>query len=229
MENFNGLLSLIFASIELVIILLIYFRAERNEINLLSIALMCLLFSYQLIEFLICGLDMRTSLFAYLALLAVTFMPPLCLYITLRFWGFNKYFPSLIFLPAIFFSVFYLFVIEEFVITSCTVVYATYNYPLGFLYGIFYYVPVLATMIILGFKSYITKNSTIIKNSKILFWGYTITFIPGFIFTRIVPGMLEAAESVLCSFAFILFMFISYFVLKNKNLPHVSKPSINNY
>jgi hypothetical protein len=29
--------------------------------------------------------------------------------------------------------------------------------------------------------------------------------------------MLEAAESVLCSFAFILFLFISYFVLKNQN------------
>lgn len=222
MENLNGLLSLIFASIELVAILLIYFSAERNKINILSIALMWLLFSYQFIEFLICGAALRTSLFAYLALFTVSFMPPLSLFIALRLWNYNSRIYSLIFLPAVFFTIYYLFVVDEFVVTSCTVIYATYNYPLGFLYGIFYYLPVLATMIILGYKSYTTENSTIIKNSKILFWGFTITFIPGFIFTRIIPGMLEAAESVLCSFAFILFMFISYFVLKNKNLPDES-------
>ena len=216
MENLNGLLSLIFAAIELIIILFVFFRAERNRINLLSISLMFLLFAYQFIEFLICGLDMRTSLFAYLALLSVTFMPPLCLYITLRFWDFNKYYLLLVFSPAIFFSVYYLFMVEEFIVTSCTVVYATYNYPLGFLYGLFYYLPILATIIFLGYKSYIANVGIKTQISKNLFWGYFITFIPGFIFTRVVPGMLEAAESILCTFAFILFLFITFFVLKNK-------------
>lgn len=217
MEKLNGLLSLFFASIELVIILLVFFRAEKSKINLLLIYLMLLLFAYQFIEFLICGLDFRTSLFAYFALLAVTFMPPLSLFITLRLWNYSNRFYNAIFLPAILFSIYYLFVVEEFAVTSCTVVYATYNYPLGFLYGLFYYLPVLATMLILGYNSYTNKIRTKTNLSKVLFWGFTITFIPGFIFTRVVPGMLEAAESVLCSFAFILFLFISYFVFKNKN------------
>ncbi|MCB9249144.1 MAG: hypothetical protein H6613_11700 [Ignavibacteriales bacterium] len=219
MENFNGLLSLILAVIELVIILFLAFKAEKNKINILSISLMRLLFAYQFVEFLICGLDMRTSLFAYFALLAVTFMPPLSLYISLRLLNFNDRRYSLIFLPAIFFSIYYLFVVGEFAVTSCTVVYATYNYPLGFLYGLFYYLPILTTIIMLGYNSYVSKISSNTNLSKILFLGYTITFIPGFIFTRVVPGMLEAAESILCTFAFILFLFISYFVLKNKNKP----------
>ncbi|MCB0749417.1 MAG: hypothetical protein KDC90_18285 [Ignavibacteriae bacterium] len=222
MENFNGLLSLILAVVELIIILFLVFKAAKNKINTLSISLMRLLFAYQFVEFLICGLDMRTSLFAYFALLAVTFMPPLSLYISLRLLNFNNRFYSFIFLPAIFFSIYYLFVVEEFAVTSCTVVYATYNYPLGFLYGLFYYLPILTTIIILGYNSYVSKISINANLSEILFLGYTITFIPGFIFTRVVPGMLEAAESVLCTFAFILFLFISYFVLKNKNQPNHS-------
>ncbi|MCW8848693.1 MAG: hypothetical protein OQJ81_01840 [Melioribacteraceae bacterium] len=216
----NGFLSLIFALIELAIILFVFIQAEKNKINILSISLMCLLFAYQFVEFLICGVDLRTSLFAYFALLTVTFMPPLSLFISLKLWNVSKRLYNLIFLPAIFFSIYYLFVVEEFVVTNCTVVYATYNYPMGFLYGIFYYFPVLATMLILGFMSYYGKTNPETKNTKLLFWGYTITFIPGFIFTRMVPGMLDAAESVLCSFAFILFLFISYFVLKNKNQPY---------
>ena len=220
MENMNGLLSLIFASIELVIILFVFLRSEKSKINLSLIYLMVLLFAYQFIEFLICGLNFRTSLFAYLALLAVTFMPPLSLVISLKLGNGSNRLYNLIFLPAIFFSIYYLFVVEEFVVTNCTVVYATYNYPLGLLYGLFYYTPVLIAMIILGHKSYFTKKINKADLIKILFWGYVITFIPGFIFSRVVPGMLEAAESVLCSFAFILFLFISYFVLKNKNHQH---------
>ena len=214
MQYLNGLLSLLFASIELILILFVVLRAEKSKINVLLIYLMVLLFAYQFIEFLICGLDLRTSIFAYLALLAVTYMPPLSLFIALRLSDYSNRFYTLIFIPAIFFSIYYLFVVEEFVVTNCTVVYATYNYPLGFLYGLFYYFPVLVTMVILGYKSYTNKKYNIDDHAKILFWGYVITFIPGFIFTRVVPGMLEAAESVLCSFAFILFLFISYSVLK---------------
>ena len=220
MENLDGLLSLFLTSIELVIILNLLYHSEKNRVNILSISLLTTLLLYQFVEFLICGLNLRTSLFAYFALLAVTYMPPLSLFIALRFWNYSNRLYSLIFLPAIFFSIYYLFVVEQFVVTNCTVVYATYNYPLGFLYGLFYYLPVLATMIIFGYEGYKNKISPKTKPSKILFWGYTITFIPGFIFTRVVPGMLEATESILCSFAFILFLFISYFVLKNKNQTH---------
>jgi len=217
MENYNGLLSLLLASIELVLILNLLYHSEKNSVNILSISLLTLLFIYQVVEFVICGLNTRTSFLAYLALLTLSFMPPLALHITMRYWNFNKTFYNLIFLPALFFGVFYLFVIDEFIVAKCTVVYASYNYPLGFLYGVFYYLPILASILLLGYKKYKSEVSKNMILNNILFWGFSITFIPGFIFTRIVPGMLQAVESILCSFAFILFLFISYFILKNRN------------
>jgi len=218
MENFDGLLSLFLTSIEFTVILNLLYRSEKNRINILSLSLLSLLFLYQLVELIICGLDIRTSILAYFALLTVSFMPPLTLFIALKFWNYDRIAYSLIFLPAIFFGVYYLFVIDEFVVTKCTAVYASYNYPLGFLYGIFYYLPVLTTILLLGYKNFNNTNSNKKKLNQILFWGYSITFIPGFIFTRVVPGMLQAVESILCSFAFILFLFISYFILKNHTI-----------
>ena len=111
-----------------------------------------------------------------------------------------------------------MFIIDEFVVTKCTVVYASYNYPLGFVYGVFYYLPILTSILLLGYKNQSNTVSDKKKLNQILFWGYSITFIPGFVFTRVVPEMLEAVESILCSFAFILFLFISYFILKNRNI-----------
>jgi len=216
MDNFNGLLSLLLASIELVLILNLLYYSEKNRINILSFSLLTLLFAYQLVEFIICGLDIRTASLAYVALLTVSFMPPLSLLIVLRFWDNNKTYNYVIFLPTIFFAFYYLFVIDEFVVTKCTVVYASYNYPLGFLYGVFYYLPILITILLSGYKIYTNTDSQKTKLNQILFWGYTVTFIPGFIFTRVIPGMLQAVESILCSFAFILFLFISYFILKNR-------------
>jgi hypothetical protein len=220
MENFEGLLSLFLTSIELVLILNLLYHSEKNKINILSLSLLTLLFSYQFVEFIICGLGIRTSFLAYSALLTVSFMPPLSLYIALKFWNFNRIVYYLIFLPAIFFGTYYLLVIDEFVVTKCTVIYASYNYPLGFLYGVFYYLPILITILLLGYKNYNNTVSNKTKLNQILFWGFSITFIPGFIFTRVVPGMLQAVESILCSFAFILFLFISYFIHKNRKIEH---------
>lgn len=216
MENFNGLLSLLLASIEFTIILNLVFRIEKNSVNIYSLILLFLLFLYQIVEFIICGFNLRTPYFAYLALLTVTFMPPLSLFISFQIYSKLKKLNSLIFLPAVFFSIYYLFLIDEFETTKCTIVFASYNYPLGFLYGVFYYIPILSTILFLGYKNYINKIDNKSHFSKILFWGYSLTFIPGYIVTRIVPGMLEAVESILCSFAFILFLFITNFTLKHR-------------
>lgn len=216
MLNSDGLLSLLLASIELVFILNLLYHTEKSKTNVLFLLLLTLLFSYQLVEFIICGLGFDSSLWAYFALVTITFMPPLSLYVVLEFCDKNKFYNYLIFIPAFFFVLYYPFVIEEFAVTKCTVIYASYNYPLGFLYGVFYYLPIATVIILLGFKKYSPSSQKKNKLTNILFWGFTVTFIPGFLFTRLVPGMLEAVESILCSFAFILFMFISYFLLAGK-------------
>ncbi len=213
-ENYDGFLSLFLASIELVLILNLLIFSEKNRINKLTIGLIVLLFSYQAIEFVICGLGNKTSLFAYLAMLIVSFMPPLSLLIVLEFLGYKKKINSLIFLPALFFAFYYPMVIDQFVVAKCTVIYAAYNYPLGFIYGVFYYLPILIVIILLAKTSDLERDKE--KLRKILLTGYVVTFIPAVLFTRLIPGMLEAVESIICTFAFILALFLSYFVLKNK-------------
>ncbi len=217
MFNLNGSVSLLFAIIELIFIIVIRIKAARNRVNNLSLILLILLFIYQAIEFLICGVGLTSSFVVYLAFFDISFLPPLALYTVLEYWGLNHKVNLLLFLPALSFVIYYPAIIDKFVVTKCTVTYAAYNYPLGFLYGIFYYLPILILIIFLTIKVSKKKKSNKVYLSKILLWGYLIAFVPGVLITRLVPGMLEAVESILCKFAFILALFITYFILKNKS------------
>lgn len=212
----DGLVSLIFSIIELVFIIILFLKSEKNRVNKLSILLLILLFGYQFMEYLICGVGLNSSFMVYLAFVDISFLPPLALYIILQYWDHKSKRYLLLFVPAIFFSVYYPLVIDQFVVTKCTVMYAAYNYPLGFLYGIFYYTPILILILFILFKLKTDKSDRRIYLSKVLLWGYLIAFIPGVFITRFIPGMLAAVESILCKFAFLLAIFIIYFVLKNK-------------
>lgn len=213
----DGSVSLFLSIIELAFIITLLFRAEKNRTNRLSIILLILLFGYQFIEYLICGIGLNSSSMVYLAFVDIGFLPPLALYIILQYWNYKSNWHLLLFVPAIFFSVYYPLVIDQFIVTKCTVMYAAYNYPLGFLYGIFYYSPILVLIIFISIKLKIAKGDRRIYLSKVLLWGYLIAFIPGVFITRFIPGMLAAVESILCKFAFLLAIFITYFVIKNKN------------
>ncbi len=224
-ENYDGMLSLLLASIEFVFILNLLIFAEKNKVNKLTITLIVLLFTYQSVEFIICGLGYKTSLFAYIAMLIVSFMPPLSLIIVLQFLNVKSKLNNFLYIPALFFAFYYPLVIEQFEVAKCTVIYAVYNYPLGFIYGIFYYLPILTVIILLSIKN-MNKNPEKEKLRKILLIGYVITFVPAFLFTRLVPGMLEAVESIICTFAFILSFFLTYFVLKNRTKKEIAHEKI---
>ncbi len=158
-ENYDGMLSLLLASIEFVFILNLIIFAKKNKVNKLTIILIVLLFAYQTVEFIICGLGNKTSLFAYIAMLIVSFIPPLSLIIVLQFLNIKSKIKNLLFIPALFFAFYYPLVIEKFEVTKCTVIYAVYNYPLGFLYGVFYYLPILAVIVLLSITKKLKKIS----------------------------------------------------------------------
>ena len=113
--------------------------------------MIALLAAYQSMEFLMCQVGLQDSFYPFLAFVIISFLPPLNLMLALAFTRNHnlnlKWF--LIFIPAIAFSIYYLFVIPEFAVTSCTVLYASYHYPLGDLFGAFYYLPILISIILL--------------------------------------------------------------------------------
>jgi hypothetical protein len=212
----EGILSLFVACFEIIFIINLLIFSAKNKVNKLIILLITLLFEYQMIEFLICFVGLQKQIIIYLALFSISILPPLSLFTALTYDKKEASYNFLIFLPALFFIVYYPFVIKRFVITKCTVLYASFHYPLGDLYGIFYYLPIIATMILLYRKWKSEINIDQKSLTRIYLLGYLCTFLPAMIIILTVPTFINSVESILCKFAFILAIFLTYFALKNK-------------
>jgi hypothetical protein len=180
-----------------------------------------LLASYQSMEFLMCQVGLQASIFPYLAFVIIGFLPPLNLLLTLTLTkNLNLNLKTfLIFTPAIAFSIYYLFVIPEFAVTSCTVLYASYHYPLGDLFGAFYYLPILISIILLikFIKTAEIKKTKLI--AKILLAGAIFISLPSTLgFILMFSGnysILSSIESIMCKFAFVYAIILSFVCLYN--------------
>jgi hypothetical protein len=162
-------------------------------------------------------MGLQNQIFIYLALLDITLLPPLGLYTVIQYTGKLKSYHKYIFLPALFFIIYYPLVLDKLAVTKCTVLYAMYNYPLGPLYATFYYLPIIGTMIILNKR---WGSETDPKQKALVryyFFGYIFTFIPGMIIALFWQTFVTAVESLLCKLAFVLATFLTIFVLKNKS------------
>ena len=114
MNNWNGIISLLIASLELIFLINLLIFAEKNKLNLLVISIMFLLFGYQAIEYFICGIGLSSSFMAYLAFVDITFLPPLNLLFVLSLFGNKSKLVPVIFLPAVVFVIYYSVIINEF-------------------------------------------------------------------------------------------------------------------
>lgn len=176
---------------------------------------------YQFFEFIMCRLNLRYSLIAYFAFAVITFLPPVNLIFIMNFLKKNYRFKFLSFLPGILFVIYYAFVIPQFKVVSCSPLYASYTYPLGTLYGIFYYLPLIisAVFIFFNLKKNDNKSRTFLK--KILFGGHLILMLPvaaAFILLAInSPKLLSIIESIMCKFAIFYAVCLSVFSLKNSS------------
>ena len=219
MEKFDGVVSLLIACIELGFLVNLLIFAKKNPVNRLVIGMIGILFGYQLMEFLICGAGLQNQLLIYLAFLDISLLPPLGLYTVLKFSKINSRYNKLVFIPAAFFIIYYPFILDQFAVTKCTVLYVSYHCPLGELYGIFYYLPIIFSMILLN-KKWGAETDPVQKMlSRTFLFGYLFTFIPSMILAIAIPSFIHAVESLLCKMAFIFAIFLTLFVLKNKEIP----------
>lgn len=216
MESLDGIVSLLIACIEVVFFINLLIFAEKNAINKLVMATILLLFGYQFFEFLICFAGLQKQIFIYFAFVDITLLPPLGLFTVLKFANRQKDYHYAIFIPALFFIVYYPFALDEFAVTKCTVLYASYHYPLGPLYATFYYLPIIASMIILNKKWGAETEKKSKSQTRLMFFGYLFTFMPAMVIALFSPGFISAVESLLCKFAFIFAAFLTLFALKNK-------------
>jgi len=217
MEHWNGTVSLLIACFEFLLLFNLFVFAEKNQLNKIAITMVALLAAYQMLEFLMCQVELQSSFFPYFAFVIISFLPPLNLSLTLTHT--LKSLSYLMFLPAIFFSVYYTFVIPEFAVTSCTVLYATYHYPLGDFFGFFYYLPILISIILL--ISFVKKESDKKKKliGKVLLYGAVFISIPPVLgFSLMFAGsysLISAMESIMCKFAFVYALCLSFVCIYN--------------
>lgn len=220
MNNLDGILSLLIACIEIVLLINLLIFTDKNKENNLIYIIITLLAVYQLFEFLMCSLGMKSSAMAYLAFIDISFLPPLNFIFVFSFLKIESSIKNLIFLPALFFVVYYSFIIEKFSVVKCTVLYATYSYPLGTLYGLFYYLPLFITFVLM-YRKFRSKEVQTGNPLKILIIGHYFIIIPvvaSFIlFLLNLPGLVNSIESILCKFAFGYAISSSFFALNNKS------------
>ncbi|MCX6151990.1 MAG: hypothetical protein NTX22_15805 [Ignavibacteriales bacterium] len=216
MQNLDGIISLLIACLETVLVINLIVFGKKNVVNILAILLVILLAVYQLLEFLICFAGCNSSFIIYIALADITFLPPLSLLTVLRYWNYQSKFIYLIFLPAIIFILIYPFVIDQFVVTKCTVLYATYNYPFGDAYGFFYYLPILTMIVFLIRKIINGVDKEKLKLSKIILAGYICLTVPIIVGVIISFSFTDLIESIMCKLGFVVALCFSYVVLKNK-------------
>ena len=115
--------------------------------------------------------------------------------------------------------IFFSFVIPEFEVTKCTVLYATYHYPLGDIYGFFYYLPILISIILLAL--FVRKENEKRKRliGKVLLFGAIFISIPPVLgFILMFAGyysLISKMESVMCKFAFVYALCLSFICIYN--------------
>jgi len=157
---------------------------------------------------------------AYLAFADISFLPPLNLYFILKYFRRNHKLHKAIFIPAIAFTVYYLMVMDKFEVVTCSVLYASYSYPLGSFYGFFYYAPVLCTVIFLFNRIKKSEDETKKKLAKVLLGGLLVVSVPviaAFLFLEFHNDkLLAVVESIMCKFAFVYAICLGYFALINK-------------
>ena len=220
--NWNGTVSLLIACLEVLLLLNLFVFAEKNRLNKIAMMMVALLAGYQTMEFLMCQVELQNAFFPYFAFVIISFLPPLNLILTLSLsYTFTRA-GYLIFIPAISFLVYYTFVIPQFAVTSCTVLYATYHYPYGELFGFFYYLPILVSIVLL--IRFIRKESDkkIKKIGKVLLFGSVFISLPVVVgFTLMFAGnysLISAIESIMCKFAFVYAVCLSFVCVYNSPL-----------
>ncbi len=222
MNNWDGIASLFIACIELILLINVFIFAEKNKINFLVISIIFLLMFYQAFEFIMCNLGLDSSFNAFLAFADISFLPPLGLYFVLSFYKYRSKYFVFIFLPAIAFVIYYSTIIEQFNVNACTVFYAIYKYPQGDLYGFFYYTLVLITMALLIHGIRKSSDKRVIHLSKVLLTAYILISIPVVTAFVLVLSdqmlLVHSIVSVMCKFAVLLAVALTYFVLNKKDV-----------
>ena len=228
MENYQGIISLFIACIEIVLLINLLIFSEKNKENKIIIGLVILLFGYQFMEFFMCYTESYSNLLVYFSFVIISILPPLMLYLVLTINKVKNNLMLLVFVPIVLLLTYYLFVLTNFEITNCTVLFAAYEMPLGDLYGVIYYSPIIISIYLL---SKMVSNDTYKENKTnlvILLVGILATFVPVAIIIAMFPVLIDYVESFFCKAASIIALTFTLYAIRNNGKAKEDKNEWNN-
>jgi hypothetical protein len=222
----DGLLSLIFFIIEFGFLLVIVIKNRNHPQFIWIVLLMIFLQLYQLMEFFLC-IGIEPNIVGRLGLLAITFLPPLGVLLTSDVCHLKHWINWSGILVGIGLSLFYVIVPNAFTFQTCNPFYATYAYPLGNFYGIFYfgYIGWAFVLLIIKFirnRGISQKNTN--KKATYILIGYLSFLLPMGVTLIIDTSTIDALESIMCKYAILLAITLFTFSFQyEKKDPEYSK------
>jgi Ca2+/Na+ antiporter len=105
--------------------------------------------------------------------------------------------------------------------------YAAYNYPHGFWYGLFYYGKILIALILVIINIKKIQKPEIKRQTYILLFGLLSFTVPMIIAYFLYPLITEVVESVMCKFAFLFAITLTYFSLEGRKQNEVYTKSVH--
>jgi hypothetical protein len=157
-------------------------------------------------EFLMCiGID--PNIIGRMGLVAITFLPPLGILLTSYICDLKHWINWSGIVFAVGLSIFYSVVPDAFTELTCNPFYATYSYPLGNVYGIFYFGYIawaFILIIIAAIRNKSQSRTALNKKGIYVLIGYLSFLIPMGLTILIDYTTLSALESIMCKYAILL-------------------------
>lgn len=195
--------------IEAAMALYVLYRYKRSEKAWVIVSILLLLAAFQLAEYYVCTNSSISILAARLGFVAITFLPPLGLYLMFLLTGYkHKTYLKLLFLVGLVISAYFLFAPQAFETYQCTGNYVIFQIGprVTFLYQVYYFGLILQSLITGAL--YLRSNSSLDRPSKTpvkwLIAGYAFFIVPVAILTVFHPDTSKAIPSILCGFAITL-------------------------
>jgi hypothetical protein len=203
--------------IEMSIVAYALLRYRLSTITRLVSLLMIFLATFQLAEFMVCrGLGGDSLIWSRIGYAAITMLPPLGIHLVYTIVGAKKR-PLLWagYAAAAAFVVFFAVIGHSIEGHACLGNYVIFQVApgSGWLYGAYYYIFLIATLLLGWYHLRRTRQKKVRRALSGLMFGYAIFLIPTTTVTFLSPETLSAIPSVMCGFAVLLALAVCFIVL----------------
>lgn len=203
--------------IEMSMILYTLWRYKASLVTRLAIMMFGFLALFQLAEFLVCrGIGGDALLWSRIGFISITTLPPIGIHLVYTLAGVKKQ-PLVIpaYILAALFMGFFALVGRSIDGHACLGNYVIFQVApgLGGLYGLYYYVSLIAALGLGWYFIRHTANNKTKKSLKALMFGYAIFLIPTTSIGFLSPETLSGIPSIMCGFAVLLALAVSFIVL----------------